>query len=65
MDGQLDECELTLNDLNRIAEVFTRTLSGIFHQRIDYPETAAKEPNRKEAHAGFYQKPAEKNKIRY
>ena len=63
MDGQLDECELTLNDLNRIAEVFTRTLSGIFHHRIDYPETVA--PNRKEVHAGSDQKPAEKNKIRY
>jgi hypothetical protein len=37
-DGQLDECELTLKDLNHIEESFTKTLSGIFHSRIEYPE---------------------------
>jgi hypothetical protein len=37
-DGQLDECELTLHDLNRIAENFIRILNGIFHHRIEYPE---------------------------
>jgi putative nucleotidyltransferase with HDIG domain len=39
-DGQLDECELTLKDLNEIAKSFNKTLSGIFHQRIEYPEVA-------------------------
>lgn len=38
-DGQLDECELTLHDLNRIAENFIRILNGIFHHRIEYPES--------------------------
>ena len=38
-DGQLDECELTLKDLNKIAKSFNNTLSGIFHQRIEYPES--------------------------
>jgi hypothetical protein len=37
-DGQLDECELTLKDLNEIAKSFSKTLSGIFHHRVDYPE---------------------------
>jgi putative nucleotidyltransferase with HDIG domain len=37
-DGQLDECELTLKDLHAIAKSFNKTLSGIFHHRIDYPE---------------------------
>ncbi len=37
LDGQLEECELTLKDLHRIEESYTRTLTGIFHQRIDYP----------------------------
>ena len=37
-DGQLNECELTLKDLNEIAKSFNKTLSGIFHQRIEYPE---------------------------
>jgi cyclic-di-AMP phosphodiesterase PgpH len=41
-DGQLDECELTLKDLHEIAKGFNKTLSGIFHQRIEYPEIAAK-----------------------
>ena len=41
-DGQLDDCELTLNDLNLIAKTFSKTLSGIFHSRIEYPEPIAK-----------------------
>jgi len=41
-DGQLDECELTLKDLHYIAKSFTKTLSGIFHSRIEYPESIAK-----------------------
>jgi cyclic-di-AMP phosphodiesterase PgpH len=47
MDGQLDECELTLRNLNTIAETFTKILTGIFHHRIDYPESAHKETNGK------------------
>ncbi len=41
-DGQLDECELTLKDLHEIAKSFNKTLSGIFHHRIDYPEPVSK-----------------------
>ncbi|MDR7490219.1 MAG: HDIG domain-containing protein [Armatimonadota bacterium] len=37
-DGQLDECDLTFRDLERIAQAFTRILTGIFHPRIEYPE---------------------------
>ena len=37
-DGQLDECELTLKDLNNIAKSFNRILNGIYHHRIEYPE---------------------------
>lgn len=37
-DGQLDECPITLNDLHLIAKSFNRILTGIFHQRIEYPE---------------------------
>jgi putative nucleotidyltransferase with HDIG domain len=36
-DGQLDNCELTLRDLHLIAKSFNKILSGIFHQRINYP----------------------------
>jgi len=38
IDGQLDDCDLTLRDLERIAEVFIHILSGIYHTRISYPE---------------------------
>ncbi|MCJ7596884.1 MAG: HDIG domain-containing protein [Desulfobacterales bacterium] len=41
-DGQLDECELTLKDLHEIAKSFNKTLGGIFHHRIEYPEAATK-----------------------
>ena len=42
LDGQLEECELTLRDLHQIEESFTRILTAIFHQRIEYslPATA-------------------------
>ena len=43
IDGQLDECELTLKDLHNIAKSFNRVLGGIFHHRIDYPEPVSKE----------------------
>ncbi len=37
-DGQLNECELTLKDLNEIARNFNKALSGIYHHRVEYPE---------------------------
>lgn len=40
MDGQLDECNLTLRDLSMVEESFIRILHGIYHQRIDYPKRA-------------------------
>jgi putative nucleotidyltransferase with HDIG domain len=39
IDGQLDECDLTLKDLEKISAVFIRILSGIYHSRITYPES--------------------------
>jgi putative nucleotidyltransferase with HDIG domain len=38
IDGQLEECPLTLRDLRSIAESFARTLTGVYHTRIKYPE---------------------------
>ena len=38
VEGQLDECELTLRDLTKITEAFSKILPGIHHQRIKYPE---------------------------
>ncbi len=49
IDGQLEECELTLKNLHDIANSFNRILSGIYHHRIDYPEPAFKVNGRKKA----------------
>lgn len=38
IDGQLDECDLTLKELDKIAAAFSRVLVGVFHTRIEYPE---------------------------
>ncbi|MFK8138678.1 MAG: HD family phosphohydrolase [Bdellovibrionales bacterium] len=40
MDGQLENCNLTLRDLRLIEKSFIRTLLTIYHQRIDYPKEA-------------------------
>jgi len=44
--GELNECELTLQDLHKIAKCFTRVLTGIYHQRIAYSEPAEKTSER-------------------
>jgi len=37
LSSQLDQCDLTLRDLNEITEGFMPVLQGIFHSRIEYP----------------------------
>ncbi|WNF21763.1 HD family phosphohydrolase [Mesobacillus jeotgali] len=37
-DGQLGECDITLKELDTVAETLCETLKGIFHSRIEYPE---------------------------
>jgi putative nucleotidyltransferase with HDIG domain len=37
LDGQLDECDLTLRDLEGISQSFLRVLMGIYHHRVSYP----------------------------
>jgi hypothetical protein len=43
-EGQLDECELTLRDLNAIAAAMVRALEAIYHTRPDYPSSRGPEP---------------------
>lgn len=45
-DGQFEECEITLRDLNLIAESVSRSLTSIHHSRIAYPDgkTITSEP---------------------
>jgi putative nucleotidyltransferase with HDIG domain len=37
-DGQFDECDLTLRDVEHIREAFVTQLLGMYHQRIAYPQ---------------------------
>ena len=36
-DGQLDECDITLQELTTIREAMISALTAIYHSRIDYP----------------------------
>ena len=36
-DGQFDECDLSLKELDIVARTILETLNGIFHSRIEYP----------------------------
>lgn len=36
-EGQLDNCDLTLKDIDKIRKSFLKVLSGIYHKRIEYP----------------------------
>ena len=37
-DGQLDECDLTFRDVQKIRDAFCELLLGVYHERIPYPE---------------------------
>jgi cyclic-di-AMP phosphodiesterase PgpH len=47
MDGQLDECDLTLRDLQKISDAFVRTLIAIYHHRVEYPAVESEEVKRR------------------
>jgi putative nucleotidyltransferase with HDIG domain len=44
IDGQLDECDLTMREVNAIAENFAYTLTNMLHSRIAYPTDTAARP---------------------
>ena len=37
LDGQFDDCELTLRELTLIVESISRTVASMYHGRISYP----------------------------
>ena len=43
IDGQLNECDLTLKDIHKVADSFVRILAWSFHTRVEYPSTDEKE----------------------
>jgi len=56
LEGELEDCNLTMRDLKGIAEGFVSVLIGIYHERIEYPEEEKnKNSNRK--------KPTEKENV--
>ncbi|MFN0131339.1 MAG: HD family phosphohydrolase [Phycisphaerales bacterium] len=40
MDGQFDDCELTLRELQTITDSISKSVSSIYHGRVLYPSTA-------------------------
>lgn len=38
LDGQLDECDMTLRDLHVAVKAFGTVLSAVSHSRVEYPE---------------------------
>jgi putative nucleotidyltransferase with HDIG domain len=56
-DGQLDDSNLTLKELDVIARTFTRVLTGVFHQRIEYPDRVLKEMERSQGNGSRGAKP--------
>jgi putative nucleotidyltransferase with HDIG domain len=40
LDGQFDECDLTLRDLDRVEKSLTKTLLSIYHGRLAYSSTS-------------------------
>ena len=56
IDGQLDECDLTLKNLESISATFTRVLSAMYHTRIKYPE---KNPEKKNGNGNHHRKSTE------
>jgi len=45
MDGQLDECDLTLRQVHKIEASFVKSLCSIYHARIAYPTPVGQEPS--------------------
>jgi cyclic-di-AMP phosphodiesterase PgpH len=43
MEGELDDCPLTLRDLEGITQSFIRVLNAMFHTRINYPKDESRE----------------------
>lgn len=42
-DNQFNECDITLKELDIVADSFCESLKGIFHSRIEYPEITSQE----------------------
>ena len=50
-DNQFNECDLTLRELDIVAQSLKETVMGIFHSRIEYPDDAKLKQKQKEEQA--------------
>jgi putative nucleotidyltransferase with HDIG domain len=50
MDGQLDDCDLTLREVRQIEESLIKTLNAIYHTRVGYPTPPGQRPSAAELH---------------
>jgi len=50
MDGQLDDCDLTLREVHQIETSLIKSLCGVYHSRIAYPTPAGEKPSAAEIH---------------
>ena len=48
IDGQLKECDLTMRELEEVAESFKHTLQSMLHTRVAYPSSRTERPERSE-----------------
>jgi putative nucleotidyltransferase with HDIG domain len=51
LDGQFDECDLTLKDLHIITDSISKTVASIYHGRIAYPKSEKAEDKKEERRA--------------
>jgi cyclic-di-AMP phosphodiesterase PgpH len=61
-DGQLDECELTFKDLEKIISSMTRSLSSLLHARVEYPAGNTSDLRRLAADGAAHKEPVESRK---
>jgi putative nucleotidyltransferase with HDIG domain len=57
VDGQLRECDLTMRELDTVAESFRNTLQSMMHSRIAYPDD-----KEKSSKSGLHQPPSSKTR---
>lgn len=62
LEGQLDECELTLKDIFEIKKHFSYILTGILHKRVEYPGFNFSEEQKKSTNESIYKEPSKTDK---
>ena len=60
-DGQLDNSPLTFADLDKVCAAFSTVLTGVFHERIEYPDIAIPPRSDAPASAETEEPPAERS----